>query len=92
MSTHIRFSKKFVKGFKKLNRKTQKRFYDRLKIFEENPYHPTLRNHQLAGEYSQFRSINITGDIRAIYHVVRQEEKVQVIQFDLIGSHSELYE
>ena len=50
-------------------------------------FHPLLNNHSLGGEYNGCRSINITGDIRAIFYV-----KTDVVVFINIGSHPELYE
>lgn len=59
----------------------------RFEVFEEDPFHPLLRNHPLAGEFSDCRSINITGDLRAIY----EEIDFETIRFLRIGTHHELY-
>ncbi|MBI2330404.1 type II toxin-antitoxin system mRNA interferase toxin, RelE/StbE family [Candidatus Daviesbacteria bacterium] len=58
----------------------------RLELFIINQFHPQLNNHSLTGKYKGNRSINITGDWRAIY----SEEKDSVI-FELLGTHSQLY-
>ena len=47
----------------------------------------TLGNHALHGEYNGFCSINITGDIRAIYKVINESS----IEFALLDSYSNLY-
>ena len=81
------FHKNFKKGYKKLSEKTQNKFKERLKLFLTDPYNSVLNNHALHGKWQDFRSINITGDIRVIYKPVDS----QTIKFVLIDSHSNLY-
>ena len=59
----------------------------RIELWQEQPNHPLLRLHRLEGKLSNFYSINITGDIRALYEVIG--EAVVIYQF--IGTHSQLY-
>lgn len=66
--------------------KIQQSFYSRLKIFIDSPLDPKLRNHSVDGVYPECRSINITGDYRAIFR-----EENEMVVFVLIGRHSELY-
>ncbi|OIO31259.1 hypothetical protein AUJ77_00410 [Candidatus Nomurabacteria bacterium CG1_02_43_90] len=73
--------------FQKLPLAIQEKFSERMVIFIKIPYHGTLENHALSGEWKMCRSINITGDIRAVY----KERDRRVVQFIAIGSHSELY-
>lgn len=84
----IVFHKNFEKHFKKLTRGEQNRFKVRLAIFTKNPFHPLLRNHSLQGTYSGYRSIDIGGDLRAIYKMTERDAVV----FVTIGSHHTLYE
>lgn len=83
----IRYLPKFKKQYKKLPKKFQKQFDDRLLLFVTDPTTPKLRVHPLKGEYAGYWSMNVNGDIRALY-IIRGEE---IIIFALIGSHSELY-
>lgn len=62
-------------------------FRSRLKLFAENPFHPLLNNHALHGDPIGYRSVNITGGIRAIYKVIDEG----TVEFALIDSHGELY-
>ncbi len=78
----------FKKYLDKLSREQKEQFYERLNIFSKDPFQPILNNHQLHGELKNMRSINITGDIRAIYE---QVEKNRVL-FIMIASHSKLYD
>lgn len=59
-------------------------------MFCRRPNEPLLRNHQLQREWSGFWSININGDIRAIY-TEKVEEGTKIAYFITIGTHKELY-
>lgn len=83
----VRYSRKFVKQLAKQPDKVQKAFYVRLLLFEQNPYDPLLYHHALRGKLEGFYSINVTGDVRAIYEVV--DDRVYLYQ--MIGTHSQLY-
>jgi addiction module RelE/StbE family toxin len=84
----IEYSKKFIKEFKKCPVKVKNNFKTRLEIFINNPYNQLLNNHPLTGELKDYRSINITGDWRAIF---QELEDGLVIYFVAIGTHSQLY-
>jgi len=79
-------SKKFEKMFKKCPQEIKDKFLERLKIFKENKHSPALNNHSLSGKLKELRSINISGDHRAIF-----EEKSKDIIFIAIGTHGQLY-
>ncbi len=83
----IRYLPKFKKQYKKLPNTFQKQFDERLQLFMNDPTAPQLRVHPLKGAYAGYWSMNVNGDIRALY-TIRGDE---VIIFALIGSHSELY-
>lgn len=82
----IKFSPRFRKQYCRADKKIKSAFQNRLKLFKENSYHPLLNNHALTGNYKGFRSINITGDWRAIY-----SEYGNTIVFEILGTHSQLY-
>jgi addiction module RelE/StbE family toxin len=84
----IDYSARFIKAFKKAPRKIQIAFRNRLELFTKDKFHPLLNNHPLSGRYKNYRSINITGDWRAIF---REFDSGRRIYFDIIGTHSELY-
>lgn len=83
----IKFSTKFDKLHDKAPEPVQEAFQNRLLIFLTNPYSPILYNHKLKGKWLGHRSINVTGDWRAIYHEMGED----TIAFDSIGTHSQLY-
>ncbi len=83
----IDYSKRFRKQFSKLSPKVREQFKIRQRLWLREPQHPQLHLHMLAGEYAGLYSINITGDIRALYEKI---DDTYVI-FGFIGSHSQLY-
>ncbi len=82
----VGYSKNFIKKAQKLPPKVRQQLIARIEVFSKNPLHSSLRNHQLAGRYKEYRSINITGDYRALY-----TQKNDEVIFDQFGTHSQLY-
>lgn len=82
----VHYSNDFLCTLKHLDPKIKERVKERIKIFEENSYYPLLNNHALHGKYKGKRSINITGDWRAIYYM----DGADVI-FSELGRHTDLY-
>jgi len=80
------YHKNFQKQYKKLAPKDKQKVRERLLLFEEDLFHLSLNNHTLHGRYKHFRSINISGDLRALYL-----EKNGVFIFVAIDTHSNLY-
>ncbi len=78
----------FRKKFKKFPQGMQKKFIERQDIFLRDPFNSVLNNHELHGKYQGLRSIDITGDLRALYKPVSDN----LAFFVIIGTHSELYE
>ncbi len=83
----ICFHKNFEKQYKKLIKKDQKRVQEKLKLFLDNPFSPILKNHPLKGKYLDYRSINISGDLRAIYKYIDSKKCIFVI----LDNHNNLY-
>lgn len=83
----IRFHKNFKKQYQKLDKKQQVKIQERIELFIQNPFNPILKNHSLKGKHLDYRSINITGDLRAIYKYISPEECIFVI----LDKHSNLY-
>lgn len=84
----IDYSKAFLKQLKKAPLVVQKSFRVRLEMFLSNPFDPLLNNHKLTGKYRNYRSVNVTGDWRAIF---REIDDGKIVYFDLLGTHSQLY-
>ncbi len=83
----IETTKSFDKQYSRLNIKVKISFRRKLELFKVNPFDVSLRNHSLKGKYLGYRSIDVTGDIRALY-ITKGDT---IIIFGFIGSHSQLY-
>jgi addiction module RelE/StbE family toxin len=83
----IRYDKKFKQQYKKLPQKMQEQFDERLRLFLVNEKDPLLRLHPLRGKFGGYYSINVSGDLRALFY----REGDEVVIFALIGTHSQLY-
>lgn len=82
----VSYHKKFKKQLRRLPKKIQEKFYLKLEIFVIDPNSSGLNDHSLVGEWTGYRSIDVTGDIRAIYR-----EDFESFVFRAIGTHSQLY-
>lgn len=81
------FYRNFEKRYKKLKESEKMRVQNRLVLFIKDEFDPVLNNHPLRGEYKGYRSINIAGDLRAIYKFINQETRI----FIELGTHGSLY-
>jgi mRNA-degrading endonuclease YafQ of YafQ-DinJ toxin-antitoxin module len=79
---HHRFEKKLDR----LPSNIKEKFFERLELFLQEPWHPTLNNHSVEKAFPGRRSINITGDYRAVFRMYGD-----LAFFSEIGTHSELY-
>lgn len=81
----IRYSKSFKKHLKLLAPKIQAQTDARLRLFAADPTNPLLRQHPLKGKLKGYFSINISGDMRAVF-----KRDGDAATFVLIGTHSQL--
>lgn len=81
------FSKRFRKQYRKLPERLRSRADERLLLFARSPAHPLLHNHELHGAYAGCRSINISGDYRAVYILADPDTAL----FVAIGTHHDLF-
>jgi addiction module RelE/StbE family toxin len=86
----IDFSRKFEKQLERAPLNIQKAFRRRLELLLTDSFHPQLRNHALTGEWKGYRSVNVSGDWRAIF-INKQRKGGIVILFIALGTHSQLY-
>lgn len=81
------FSKRFQKDYQNCDKQIKKAFQTRLKIFLMDSHNFSLRNHKLNGIWQGYRSINISGNYRAIFRYL----DIETVFFVSIGTHSQLY-
>ena len=77
----------FEKKFAKLPKSIRNRFKERRDLFITDAFHPLLNNHSLHEPFIGCRSINVTGDYRAIFY----HEDETAVRFIAIGTHHELF-
>jgi len=77
---------KFHKNFNKIPIKIQESFYERLDLFFQDKYDKILSNHSVDKTFPNCKSINISGDYRAIF-----EETGETAIFITIETHASLY-
>ena len=80
-------SKQFEKDFSKLPKPVKAKVVLAFEKFVKDEEDHSLHNHALAGKWNNHHSINVTGDIRAVYVYADTE----IIRFVAIGSRSKLY-
>jgi addiction module RelE/StbE family toxin len=83
----VSLHKIFLKQQSKFSPHIQSQIQRRIQMFITNPFDPSIHNHALHGSFEGYYSINISGDIRAIY---KPKDNGDVV-FIRIGTHSELY-
>ena len=83
----ITYSRIFKKMFMKKDAWVQEKFSERLSLFVQNKNYSLLNNHSLDGVWAGCRSIDITGDFRAVYEELGYDH----FEFVALGTHSELY-
>ena len=84
----ISYSNRFIKDFENAPFKIRVAFKERLEVFIKDKFNPILNNHGLNGKLKKYRSINVTGDWRAVFSENKKDEE---IIFHLMGTHSKLY-
>ena len=88
--TEIAFSASFRQAFKRKTRRNptlEKRFWERVEIFRDNPFDPTLRTHKLTGAMKDWWSFSVEYDMRVIFSFIEKDRAM----FVDIGTHEEVY-
>jgi addiction module RelE/StbE family toxin len=86
---NISFSADVIRELKQIKAKhplLHKKIKKQLKLFAENPRHPSLRTHKLQGNLSDSWSISIERNIRILFYKNNEE-----VVFFLIGTHEQVY-
>lgn len=85
----------FTESYNKRARKFLKKHPDMIKqysktisLMELNPFHPSLRLHQLKGKFEGLYSVSINISFRIVLYFVIKDDKIVPID---IGSHEEVY-
>jgi len=84
---NVVFHRNFEKHYPTLKESEKERFKERRDIFLQDEFSPILHNHPLKGKYKGYRSIDVTGDLRAVYRWLSRDTVI----FVEIDTHSNLY-
>jgi len=85
---NLRYSKKFVSSLRKLTATDKTTVILAIELFQENPIHPSLRNHVLTGKMSGKRAIVVDRDLRIIFSERSNYRDVTLLD---VGGHAEVY-
>ncbi len=83
---NIDFHRLWKSYYKKLRPAQKDLFRERVKLFLQDPHHALLNNHSLHGSMQGFRSINVGGDLRAVFRPTPES-----YIFYRVGTHHQLY-
>jgi len=86
----IAFSSSFKRAFKKRvpgHPASETRFWERVAIFQNNPFDPRLKTHKLSGQLKDLWGFSVEYDLRVIFAFVGDQRAL----FVDIGSHEEVY-
>ena len=86
----IRYTALFNKQRKAAPLEIKIAFREMRELFLDSFNHPYLRNHALRERFSDYRSIDITDDWRALFKVKKSKTQT-VITFHILGTHTQLY-
>lgn len=86
----ISYKKSYEKMYRKLPLAIKEKTDERIMLFSNDPSHEILNNHALTWEYEGYRSINITGDYRALFREL-SGGYYEFVEFVEVGTHSQLY-
>lgn len=87
---NVKYDPDFIERLKKVDVRIRKSFKKVIVVFITNPNDFQLNNHSLREEWKGYRSIDVTGNWRAIY-IEKVEGKGTVAYFVALGTHKELY-
>ena len=88
--TEVAFSSSFKRAFSrriKGNAAAEARFWERVELFQNNPFHQRLRTHKLSGRLRDLWSFSIQYDLRVVFSFLENDRAL----FVDIGSHEEVY-
>ena len=80
----------FKRAYKKLiknNPGLRDRFRERVSVFINDPYAPSLRTHRLGGRLKNSWAFSITGTLRIVFSF----QGADLVLFEDFGTHDEVY-
>ena len=81
---YLKKASKFIKKHPELRNQYQKT----LELLEINPYHPSLRLHNLQGRLSGLSSVSINMGYRIVLELIITDKDIILVD---VGSHDQVY-
>ena len=81
--------KKRAKRFAKQHPELKEQYRKTLQLLSQNPYHPSLRLHQLKGKLARLHSASINLSYRITLELIIKEQEIVLVN---AGSHEEVYQ
>ena len=92
MKKIVQRTRQFEKSFKKISKKQQLIFLEKLELFLTNEHDKILKTHRLKGKRNNEFSFSLSDDIRAIYtKEILSKKEVIVFTFINVGTHNKVY-
>ena len=82
--SYIRRARKFLSRHPDLTLQYQRT----LELLEINPFHPSLRLHQLKGKFADLHAVSINISYRIILELIIKEKEIILVN---VGTHEEVY-
>lgn len=76
-----------VKKWQKKHPELMDRFKERLYLFSEQPFHPSLKTHSLSGSLKNYSAFSITYEYRLVFRFISDNKALLVD----IGTHDDVY-
>lgn len=86
----IEFSTKFKKAYTKRiqpNEILEKRFWEKLKIFQADPFDRSLKTHKLLGDLADICAFSVDYDCRVVFEFLKNGD-VTLLN---VGTHRQVY-
>lgn len=85
----------FTESYEKLEKRFLKRrpdlldrYHKTLALLEQDPFHPSLRLHALAGRLAGLHAVSISLQYRIVLELELREQEIVLVS---VGSHGEVY-
>jgi mRNA-degrading endonuclease YafQ of YafQ-DinJ toxin-antitoxin module len=86
----VAYASSFKKAFKKRIKgkiSLEKKFFQKVEVFLDNPHHPSLKTHKLTGELKDLWSFSVDYDLKIVFYFSEPQKAI----FIDIGSNDEVY-
>jgi mRNA-degrading endonuclease YafQ of YafQ-DinJ toxin-antitoxin module len=86
----IAFESSFKRSYRRKvagNQDRERRFKQKLTLFQNNPFETSLRTHKLSGRLNELWSFSVEYDLRIVFYFAEENKAV----FTDIGTHDEVY-